>query len=376
MNISFTKLGHEECEICEVFDLHNPNHVKERRDPDCDTCNNYANHKEKYTKARKQYDSDAKKALREEDVYVSADLQKIIMLPRLDSFKSAIFCPRLVAYNETFVLLKKYIGTNSVYAVAWHEAISGRKQEDLVSAFRVFLLSRRDAVTITIWLDNCSAQNKNWCLITFLIGIINSCDIAATNIVLKYFEPGHTFMSADSFHHKVEQSLQKSKVYDFQDFCQAIEKSNSGKTYVKQMEVSDFFVFKSHVSQQKIKDRTGNRIYLKDIVEVMVNRGKYCLYYKTDFDAEEYSQLNCLKSKKPPKPNVRSQPKGIPFSRKQEIIKKLGPLMPESRITFWRNIPVSTEKSMMVRKTLSLIMMTRNLINFMFEPLCTNLFIG
>lgn len=149
-------------------------------------------------------------------------------------------------------------------------------------------------------------------------------------------------MSADSFHHMVEQSLQKRKVYNFQDLCQAIEQSNSGKTYVKKMEVSDFFVFKSQVSQQKLKDRFGNRIYLKDIVDFIVNRGKYCLYHKTDVDAEEYSELNCLKSKKAPKPEVRSQPKGIPSARKLDIIKKLGPLMPENRITFWRNIPVST----------------------------------
>lgn len=74
----------------------------------------------------------------------------------------------------------------------------------------------------------------------------------------------------------------------------------------------------------------------------MVNRGRYCFSYKTDFDAEEYSQLNCLKSKKPPKPEVRSQPKGIPSTKKQDIIKKLGPLMPENRIAFCRNIPVST----------------------------------
>lgn len=53
----------------------------------------------------------------------------------------------------------------------------------------------------------------------FLIYIINSNDIKTVEIYLFYFEPGHSFMSADSFHHQVELSLKKtSKVNDFMDF--------------------------------------------------------------------------------------------------------------------------------------------------------------
>ena len=43
-------------------------------------------------------------------------------------------------------------------------------------------------------------------------------------ITLKYFEPGHTFMSADSFHHQVEQKMQKKKrLEDFQDFVDIVD---------------------------------------------------------------------------------------------------------------------------------------------------------
>lgn len=79
---------------------------------------------------------------------------------------------------------------------------------------------------IVIWLDNCSSQNKNWCLLSFLIVVINS-DETSTNIIdLFFFEPGHTFMSADNFHHPIESSLKKQgKTYDFKDFVDAIESS-------------------------------------------------------------------------------------------------------------------------------------------------------
>lgn len=86
----------------------------------------------------------------------------------------------------------------------WHEGISGCKKEDLVSSFYMFFLYYREAQNLKIWLDNCSSQNKNWCLLLFLVYIVNSIDICAQEIVLNHFEAGHTFMSANSFHHQVE----------------------------------------------------------------------------------------------------------------------------------------------------------------------------
>ena len=47
---------------------------------------------------------------------------------------------------------------------------------------------------------------------------------ALQSIIIKYFEKGHTFMSADSYHHLVELAMARmKKVYDFKDFCDALE---------------------------------------------------------------------------------------------------------------------------------------------------------
>jgi hypothetical protein len=49
-------------------------------------------------------------------------------------------------------------------------------------------------------------------------------------------------MSADNFHHQVENQLQKAKkVYDFADFIDCVQLANSGKVVVKPMEVPDFY---------------------------------------------------------------------------------------------------------------------------------------
>lgn len=155
------------------------------------------------------------------------------MLPRMDMFKSAVFTRRIIAFNESFVPLGNQ--SNELLkpiAVVWHEATSGRKKEDIISAFHAFFLQCCDANTITVWLDNCSAQNKNWALFCYLLYIVNSSEIAANLIEFKYFEPGHTFMSADNFHHQVEKSLKKAgKVYDFHDFCTCVQEANSGSTH-------------------------------------------------------------------------------------------------------------------------------------------------
>ena len=86
----------------------------------------------------------------------------------------------------------------------WQEAIAVRSQSDLISNFNKFLLLHRDINEITIWMDNCAAQNKNWSLYCFFIGFINSEHNKINCIKLKYLETGHTFMSADSFHHQVK----------------------------------------------------------------------------------------------------------------------------------------------------------------------------
>lgn len=61
-------------------------------------------------------------------------------------------------------------------------------------------------------------------------------------IIVRYFEPGDTFMAADSFHHRVELSMQRmgNKLYDFEDFVKAV-KNASTNTEVLAMDLKHFF---------------------------------------------------------------------------------------------------------------------------------------
>lgn len=215
MNISFVKLGHEECEQCEHFGNHP--HQKDDTKEDCDDCTAYKVHTALAGAARLAYKEDAEKKWEDGELVYSVDLQKVIMLPRCDMFKSVIFAQRLSVYNESFVPVGKNRKEKAV-AVLWHEATMGRKKEDIISTvYKILTASEaRDAKKITLWMDNCTSQNKNWTFLSFLVYCLNTLDLNDDTILIKYFEPGHTFMSADSFHHRVEKSLHcMKKVYDF-----------------------------------------------------------------------------------------------------------------------------------------------------------------
>lgn len=342
-NISFAQLGHEECELCESFNIHE--HNRNNISPECDLCKTYTTHKDKSNRARDLYKEQTKKEFDEKNIFVSVDLQKVIMLLRVDSFKKVLFTKRIIAYHESFVPL----GRNSKlfpFACIWHEGtrISGRNKENLISTFYAFFLNNRDANTMTIWLDNCSSQNKNWCLFSFLIYIVNSDLICVKEITLNYFESGHTFMSADRFHHQVELSLKhQKKTYDFNDFAHAVGNANKSKLNVKKMDYFDFFSWKDYKAQQKLTKST-NRILLKDIVSVNVKRGKFILYTKSNFN-ENYTELNFLrktamKINGMPHPVSLTKPRGIQKEKRDSILQNLSQVLPMNRKTFWENIPI------------------------------------
>ena len=98
--------------------------------------------------------------------------------------------------------------------VLWHKGISGRNAEDVASASIAFIRSLEVIDTIVLWLDNCLAQGKNWYLYTALVAEVNKHAGNFCTIIIRYFEPGHTFMSADSFHHRIEKSIRKTGQLD------------------------------------------------------------------------------------------------------------------------------------------------------------------
>jgi len=168
MKIYFVKLGNKECDKCEKYNLHDPNHQKNSLLESCNICQNWTAHTRRAREARKQYRWDADENRSSHRVLFSADLEKVVMLPRIDMFKTVLFTRRIIAFNESFVPVG---GKQSLkpMAVIWHEAVAGQKKEDIISVFHEFFTACRDTEHIVLWLDNCTGQNKNWGLLSYLV---------------------------------------------------------------------------------------------------------------------------------------------------------------------------------------------------------------
>ena len=217
--ISFVKLGVEECETCLSFKFHE--HQTPDDYPDCETCKALLEHRQRYISGRTHYIQDSDKDPEDgTEIYVPADMQKVIMLPYMPGIKSCAFVNRLVTFHETFAPpgeQKHKKSPKQVISVLWHEGVSGRSAAEVSSAYiKAINFMANDARHITIWCDNCAAQNKNWTLCTSLTRYMNDTktEMLLNNVTIKYLETGHTFLSADSFHGLVEKNMRKrDKVY-------------------------------------------------------------------------------------------------------------------------------------------------------------------
>ena len=213
MKISITELGNEAYETCEEYKMHSKQ---------C-SCNficdmdgkliGYISHKRNAKRTRRVYTKDKEDVRKIDTLKVTADLRKIILLPRMVQFKSSIFTPRLVVFNETMSQLGKH-GTDT--AVIWHEAFADSKDEDIASAFYTWINILRDVKALTIGMDNCTGQNKNWTFYSILFSVVNDQSIDVDEIILKCFVVGHTFMASDSAYGRIEKEMRKLK-YDFKD---------------------------------------------------------------------------------------------------------------------------------------------------------------
>ena len=253
-NISFTKLGEEECETCEIYKQHvcsKKSETDEQESSDCETCLRHEEHLVRAKLSRDLYREDKEKNVGPENHYFSMDMEKVIMLPHLPGIKTSLFTRRIIMFNQTIAPLGgKGSGDGKAIGFLWHEATQGRKDEDVASVVIKFLITSpyRDYKDIIIWCDNCSGQNKNWTLFSALVHFLCHPLSCVMSITLRFFEKGHTFMSADAAHHNNENAIRRKRfMYDFQDFVDCV--NDKGTAILMQPE--DFIDFKNEKGNSK-----------------------------------------------------------------------------------------------------------------------------
>lgn len=180
--------------------------------------------------------------------------------------------------------------------------------------------------------------------------IINSDKIAANTITIKYFEPGHSYMSADAFHHLVELAMKKKqKIYDFADFVDVVS-NHTNEPIVKEMKFNDFKNWLTLTTPYQLQKLNKDRPLLKQVVTIITKRGFTNLFYKEDIHGEEKELHFIPKSKQSQISEAvsRSENRGIDEVRKKTLLKNLSNIIPPHKLVFWKEIAVNNNSSNLV----------------------------
>ena len=172
-----------------------------------------------------------------------------------------------------------------------------------------------------------------------MVNEVNAKHGGSATIILKYFEPGHTFMSADSFHHQVEQGMRKlKKVEDFEDFVGIVNKC--GQAVV--MKYDDFFQIPRGVSTAKY---AKNKPKLEVIQVVKFVRGSEKMFWKTSHNQTDLQSALFLQKKYAKDIGndfqCNDRTRGVYSEKKENIVKLLCPHMKIQRQTFWYELVIN-----------------------------------
>ena len=153
-------------------------------------------------------------------------------------------------------------------------------------------------------------------------------------------------MAADSVHGSIESKIRNRDVLPFDVLCDLIEKSRRHPKAVR-MCLDDFRQWSSIRSLFLMMKKVGVKI--EQFSQVRFERGESSLSYKTSPDSEEKSidfvlkkHVKVIEAGKHPLAEKVNGVRGVKPGKKDAILPKLVPFMPENRRIFWRDMPSGT----------------------------------
>ena len=319
-NIAFGSSSTDDCDTCLKFKSHKSQlEGTEHNENECELCQRSEIHLKKASEAREHYRKDMK-----ENNCFCVDMQKVIILPKLTT-KESFFTSRLVCFNETFASGDE----GKDYTVMWHEGISGRKACDVASAYTKFFTEANTKFPI-LWADNCAGQNKNWVLYSSFAQIVNA-DWGPEEITMKYLEPGHTFMKADTVHGVIGKRMKRTpEIVTFKELTSLVSSSSSRISMIE-MNVDDFY---KYLPGNRARNTKNVRLpKLSDIVEVKFAKDSRLMYYKGSHEENEYTGVDFLKVKFDVNcfPEKLRVPRGISSKKQAGIVQILSHVDPLKR---------------------------------------------
>lgn len=203
---------------------------------------------------------------------------------RIEGHKDIVFYPRLTAFHYTLAPAGGWSEDRPIISGIWHEGECGRKANELTSVLLLMLRSplMKTKSDITLWFDNAVSQNKNYTMMSMGQALVNMPMhyFRAETLTYKFFEVGHSFMAADSFHAAVEKKIKKKRnVFTIEEFGQVVASAAANVTIVRP-QVADIFDLRGYDASRAEKPRP----LLADLSVIQFRRGHPAPFVKTMFD--------------------------------------------------------------------------------------------
>ena len=132
-------------------------------------------------------------------------------------------------------------------------------------------------------------------------------------------------------------------MYDFQEFIDCV--NDKGTAILMQPE--DFIDFKN----EKGNSKDVHSPWIANISEVQFRRNETKIFWKSSFTDEDYQESEFLKLKfrkqcknRLPCPR-KGRARGINAAKKEQIVKKLLPLIDQNRVGFWLDMPCDSNSA-------------------------------
>ncbi|KAK4308972.1 hypothetical protein Pmani_019377 [Petrolisthes manimaculis] len=260
-NVKLYKPRKDTCKTCDTYAVR-------CKDPSLSTDDkrdNEIRHSHHLAKAETGYrlPKTLQTSVTESTMFLCMDLQQALPTPKVTT-GIAFYKRKMWTYNFN---IHDYI-TGRGHMFVWDEVTAKRGAIEICSCISKFFETYvpNEVRKIIIFSDNCSGQNKNFTLLMFYLTYIHRGRFS--DITQVYFQPGHTYMAADSDFGIIEKKMRcHNYIFTPDEHIEIIKKSRkSGESKVpfqvikmNQEDFRDWDVLKRHVTH-----RTPSKMRFKD----------------------------------------------------------------------------------------------------------------
>ena len=250
--------------------------------------------------------------------------------------------------------------TDFMHAFVWNEGDGDRGMNNIVSCLHKYLsiqniFSKKNKYKeLVILADNCGGQNKNRCLIRYLLWLVESGYLSTTKLI--FLIKGHTKNKCDRLFNLLKSIYRRVDLYSFKESA-AILNLSSKDISVIPMSPKDFFDVNRWLSQYYLEPETKTiNEYHQFIVEkenpTTLRRYIYCgskEFLKQDFLPKRGDKVLCpnIRKNKLSVTNMRKElnklePPGIRPMKQMEMYQKWRKIVPDM---YWADTcPEPTEE--------------------------------